>query len=100
MDYQKIEKELDILTFEEPSEQWFDFVITNRRNIWQGKKYDIVYGPVANDTIYRTLIAFETGELSKLETIARLKVRKLFNQMTFTSERSLSFLKYTNFIEV
>jgi len=55
---------------------------------------------VANDTIYRTLIAFETGELSKEETISRLKVRQLFDQMTFTSEYSLSFLKYTGFTEV
>jgi hypothetical protein len=55
---------------------------------------------VANDTIYRTLIAFETGELSKAETIARLKVRELFDQMTFASERALSFLKFTDFSEV
>jgi hypothetical protein len=65
----------------------------------QGKKYDIIYGPVANDTIYRTLIAFEAGELSKTETIARLKVRQLFDQMTFASERSLSFLKFSGFTE-
>jgi hypothetical protein len=52
---------------------------------------------VANDTIYRTLIAFEVGELSKAENIARLKVRQLFDQMAFTSERSLSFLKFSGF---
>jgi hypothetical protein len=55
---------------------------------------------VANDTIYRTLIAFEDGVLSSEETIARLKVRQLFDQMTFVSEYSFSFLKYTDFIEV
>jgi hypothetical protein len=55
---------------------------------------------VANDTIYRTLIAFENGVLSAVDTIARLKVRQLFDQMTFVSEHSLSFLKYSDFIEV
>jgi len=65
-----------------------------------GEKYDIIYGPVANDTIYRTLIAFETGELSKQETIARLKVRELFDQMTFASERAISFLRFTGFTEI
>ena len=99
-DFETMHKELDVLHFESANEEWFDFVIANRRSIWQGKKYDIIYGPVANDTIYRTLIAFETGELSKQETITRLKVRKLFDQMTFATERSISFLKYTGFLEV
>jgi hypothetical protein len=100
VDYEAMQKELDILHFESADEAWFDFVIANRRSSYTGTKYDIIYGPVANDTIYRTLIAFETEELSKIETIARLKVRQLFNQMTFTSERSLSFLKFSDFLEV
>jgi len=100
VDYESMQKELDILRFESPSEKWFDFVIANRRNAWQGKKYDIIYGPVANDTIYRTLIAFETGELSKQETIARLKVRELFDQMTFATERAILKLNFTGFTEV
>jgi len=100
VDYETIQKELEVLRFESADETWFDFVIANRRNFYKGKKYDVIYGPVANDTIYRTLIAFENGILSKTETIARLKVRQLFNQMTFASEYSLSFLKYSGFTEV
>jgi len=101
VDYEAMRKELDILRFESPSEEWFDFVIANRRNTQQqSRKYDVIYGPVANDTVYRTLIAFETGELSKTETIAKLKVRRLFDQMTFVSERSLSFLKFSGSMEV
>lgn len=99
-DYGAMKNDLEILRFESADEDWFDFVIANRRNIYQDKKYDIIYGPVANDTIYRTLIAFETGVLSKTETIDRLKVRQLFDQMTFASERSLAFLKYSGFLEV
>ena len=101
VNYEAMQKELDILRFESPSEEWFDFVIANRKNTQQqSRKYDVIYGPVANDTIYRTLIAFETGELSKVETITRLKVRQLFDQMTFVSERSLSFLKFSGSMEV
>ena len=99
VNYETTQKELDILRFESASEELFDFVIANRQSTWKGKKYDVIYGPVANDTIYRTLIAFESGELSKQETIARLKVRELFDQMTFVSERSLPFLKFTGFME-
>jgi hypothetical protein len=100
VDYELMQKKLGILHFESADEVWFDFVMANRRSSYKGEKYDIIYGPVANDTIYRTLIAFETGEVSKTETIARLKVRQLFDQMTFASERSLSFLKFTSFMEV
>jgi hypothetical protein len=99
-DYEKMKNELDILHFKSADESWLDFVMANRRNTYNGIKYDIIYGPVANDTIYRTLIAYENGILSAVETIARLKVRSLFDQMTFASERSFSFLKYSDFIEV
>ena len=99
-DYEAMQRKLEILRFESPSKEWFDFVIANRRSVWQGKRYDIIYGPVANDTIYRTLIAFETGELSIQETIARLKVRKLYDQMTFTSEKAITFLGFKGFTEV
>jgi len=65
----------------------------NRNGSYSGKKYDIVFGPVANDVIYRTFIAYEDGILTKDETISRLKVKKLYNQMTFCTEAALSFLK-------
>ena len=98
-DYDAIQKELNVLHFESAGEKWFDFVMANRRSFYEEKKFDVIYGPVANDTIYRTLIAFENGILSKAETIDRLKVRQLFDQMTFASERSLPFLKYSDFME-
>jgi len=99
-DYKKMEQELDILYFKFADEAWLDFVMANRRNKYNGKKYDVIYGSVANDTIYRTLIAYEIGVLSSAETIARLKVRQLFDQMTFATEQSLAFLKFSGFIEV
>jgi hypothetical protein len=99
IDYEKIKQELDILHFKSADEAWLDFVMANRRSIYNGKKYDVIYGPVANDTVYRTLIAYENGVLSSAETIARLKVRQLFDQMTFATERSLVFLKFSGFEE-
>jgi hypothetical protein len=99
IEYEAMQNELDILHFESANEAWLDFVMANRRSLYTGKKYDIIYGPVANDTIYRTLIAFETGEVSKVETIARLKVRQLYDQMIFASERSLPFLKFSGSME-
>jgi hypothetical protein len=100
VDYDAIRKELDYLHFDAPNEEWFDFVMENRRGLYQGKQYDVIYGPVANDNIYKTLIAYENGTLSKAETIARLKVPKLFDQMAFSTERAFSFLRFTHSFEV
>ena len=71
-----------LLFFSEANEDWLDLVFANRNGSYEGVNYDIIFGPVANDTIYRTFIAYEEGILTKDETIARLKVKKLYNQMT------------------
>ena len=70
-----------------------DFVFANRNGSYEGISYDIIFGPVANDTIYRTFIAYEEGILTKDETIARLKVKKLYDQMTFTTASSFKRVK-------
>ncbi|MDR1389683.1 MAG: DUF3990 domain-containing protein [Treponema sp.] len=100
VDFESMSNRLNILSFDTPNEEWFDFVMANRRNLYKGRKYDILFGPVANDTIFRTLISFETGEISKKEAIKRLKVRKLFNQMVFASQKSMEFLNFAGYKEV
>lgn len=93
-DIEILKDRLDILIFPEPDEKWLDFVYENRSGVYKGTSYDIVFGPVANDTIYRTFVAYEEGILTKEETIARLKIRKLYNQMIFSTERALKELSY------
>jgi hypothetical protein len=99
IDYDTMQRQLSILKFSMPNEEWLDFVMANRAKNYAGKKYDIIYGPGANDTVYRALVAYETGLYTKKQTIEQLAVRKLFNQMTFTTEKSLSFLHFTGYLE-
>jgi hypothetical protein len=100
IDYDVMKKQLSILIFNTPDEEWLDFVMANRGEKYTGKKYDIIYGPVANDTIYRALVGYETGLYTKKQTIEQLAVRKLFSQMTFAMEKSLSFLHFTGYREI
>ncbi|MCL2007229.1 MAG: DUF3990 domain-containing protein [Treponema sp.] len=68
----------------------------------QNKSYDIAIGPVANDNVYATIQLFESGLLSDVEAITRLKVEEIFDQILFHTERSLEYLSYVkqeNFIE-
>jgi hypothetical protein len=99
-DYDAVQNQLSILTFSTPDEEWLDFVMANRNEKYTGKKYDIIYGPVANDTVYRALVGYETGLYTKKQTIEQLAVRKLFSQMAFATEKALSFLRFTGCREI
>jgi hypothetical protein len=85
---------LDYLSFDKPDKKWLDFVSANRNGTYNGKNFDVIYGPVANDTVFKTFIAFQNGILSEKETLKRLKIRKLYNQLIFTSEEALKCLQF------
>jgi len=94
VDYDKMLREFDVLKFNKPDNNWLDFVHANRTAKYSGKMYDIVIGPVANDTIYRVFRLFENGDIDRDTVIKRLKIVKLFNQITFSTERAIAELKF------
>lgn len=100
VDIERMEEGLDILHFKAPDEAWLDFVSDNRNGAYSGTHYDVIYGPVADDTIYKTFIAYAAGVLTKEETLARLKVSQLYDQMTFASENALSFLDFAGTVNL
>ncbi len=73
------------------NEDWLDFVFNNRKGN-DTHFFDIVTGPVANDTLYATLSLYEANILTKDETIVRLKTHTLFDQISFHNDRVLSEL--------
>lgn len=87
-------KECSLLRFDAPNEAWLDFVARNRQGIYQGEQYDLIYGAVANDDVYRTITLYMTGILTKEQTLEALKIRKLFNQLVFATENSLQYLHF------
>jgi hypothetical protein len=84
------------LKFDEADENWLDFVVQNRTSAYKGEAYDLVVGPVANDTVFNVIDLYIDGVLDKDETVKRLKIRKLFNQWTFCSQKAMSFLQFIN----
>lgn len=87
-------QECKVLQFDSPDEAWLDFVAANCQGTYQGEKYDLIYGAVANDDVYRTIALYMTGVLDKEQTLSSLKIRKLFNQLVFATEKSLQYLKF------
>ena len=92
-------EKLKIRTFEKPDAEWLRFVVSNRTSDFF-HDFDIVEGPVANDTMYSVLIGFENGIFSLDEAISRLKPESLTDQVLFHTPASLGYLKFTGFEEV
>lgn len=87
-------KECSLLRFDRPNAAWLEFVAQNRQGTYQGKPYDMIYGAVANDDVYRTITLYMSGILDKKQTLDALKIKKLFNQLVFASEISLKYLHF------
>ncbi len=100
IDFNKINHKLDVLKFDAPNADWLDFVFANRQGIYDGKQYDVVIGAVADDTIYRVFGLYEAGLLTREETLKRLKIRKLYDQVTFCTDKALSHLRYIGQLDI
>ena len=100
IDEDKLFSECSVLRFDAPDEAWLDFVSENRSGEYKGEKYDVIFGPVADDDVYATFALYQAGVLNKEQTLETLKIKKLYNQMVFTTEKALSFLKFTGIVSV
>ena len=93
--------DLRVKHFEHADEQWLDFVMKYRTSEeLPGAGFDVIRGPVANDTLYETLSLYERGILNHAETIVRLRTHKLANQIVFVTQAALARLKYEGCEEV
>jgi len=84
----------DVLTFDAPNDVWLDFVCSNRDGVNVAAGRDMVFGPVANDDVYHTFALYRNGDLTREETLARLKVKKLYNQLVFATEKALQLIRF------
>lgn len=94
VDEQKAFAECSVLRFDTADEAWLDFVSDNRSGNYEGKTFDFIFGPVANDDVYTTFTLYTAGVLTKEQTLEALKIKKLYNQLVLTSEKALSYLKF------
>ena len=84
--------DLRIKVFKEYSQEWADFVFANREDD-EVERYDIVYGPIANDKIGLQIWKLNDGSIDKAEFLNRLKYMKgVTYQYLFGSERAVKYL--------
>ncbi|SDA68497.1 Protein of unknown function [Methanobrevibacter millerae] len=89
---------LKILKFEKMTEEWLDFIIACRSGT--PHDWDIVEGPMADDTIYNYIQEFKDGKISREAFWALVKFRYPTHQICFNTENALKTIKFIESREV
>lgn len=84
--------DLKVLRFEKMTEEWLDFIVDCR----MGKchDYDIVEGPMADDTIYNYVQGFIDGKYSRVTFWELVKFKYPTHQISFHTARALETLRF------
>lgn len=90
--------QLKYLYFKEMSDEWLDFIAKCRLGI--AHQYDIVEGPMANDTIFNYVQDFVDGKISREAFWALAKFNHPTHQISFHTISALDTLKYEGSEEV
>lgn len=86
---------LSVKIFEDYSVEWAEFILKNRKNMASQPvhSYDIVVGPIANDTVGLQMRRFIQGYIDIERMIEELRFQKPAIQYFFGTEKAISYLK-------
>lgn len=86
------------LSFPQMSEEWLDFIAACRAGT--PHDYDIVEGPMADDTIYNYVQGFLDGKYSREVFWSLARFKNPTHQISFHTEEALSTLRFIEGINV
>ena len=88
--------DLNVKLWNDYCEEWAEFVLRNRNRMITHPchKYDIVYGPIADDGVTFQLRRFQAGYLTIEQLVEELKFQKgITFQYYFANEKAISKLR-------
>ncbi|MDE5881442.1 MAG: DUF3990 domain-containing protein [Muribaculaceae bacterium] len=90
-----IKRGLKVKIFNSPDEEWARFVMANRdiNHSQPVHDFDIVIGPVADDTIVRLLRMYTENFLTTSQLVKALTFSKVTSQYFFHTEAAIKMLK-------
>ena len=94
LNLEQTNSDLIALELEDPDSDWLVFVVDNRNGRNASAGYDLVIGPVANDDVFATIALYEAGLIDKQAAIKGFRVKKLFRQYLFHTEKALDCLTF------
>ena len=81
----------------ERNEEWFRYVFSNRRSMSDKfSEYDVVIGPIANDTIFNTMGIITSGYLSDDEAMKLLCIGPCYRQITLKTTKAVRNLRFVS----
>lgn len=83
---------LSIKRFPEMTEEWLDFVAACRTGV--PHSYDVVEGPMADDTIFNYVQSFLDGEISRAAFWELVKFKYPTHQISFHTAKALAALTF------
>ena len=83
---------LKIKKFESMNDEWLDFIVECRNG--KTHEYDIVEGPMADDTIWNFLSDFIDGEIDREQFWSLAKFKYPIHQISFHTLRAIECLKF------
>ncbi len=93
---------LCVKCFEKPTKEWAVFIINNRNRDFEAhtsplsnrdNKYDVVYGPVANDTLTTLIQRYRRGFIDEDVLLREMEYAAPTEQYSFHTEAAVAFLK-------
>lgn len=87
-------EKLRVLRFDSADARWLDFVVANRKEQMSVIAYDIVIGPVANDSTLPVIDDYMDGVYTKEEAVVRLMPQNLTDQYAFLTAEALELLHF------
>lgn len=84
--------ELSVKRFPEMTDEWLDFIAACRNGT--PHSYDVVEGPMSDDTIFNYVQSFLDGEISRAAFWELAKFKHPTHQISFHSAKALAALKF------
>lgn len=94
----KSERELKIKKFDTMTEEWLDFIVNCRKGFTHD--YDIVEGPMADDTIWDYIEDFVDGVITREAFWELVRFRYPTHQLVFCTDKALSTITFERSYEV
>lgn len=91
---------LEQLRFDGPTGEWLDFIVANRKDAYVGPAYDVVMGPVANDSTLAVINDYMAGRFPRHIAIELLKPQNLSDQCVCLTQAALSCLTFEGVVRL
>ncbi|MDE7258166.1 MAG: DUF3990 domain-containing protein [Lachnospiraceae bacterium] len=87
-----VASEFVVKSFDEDLVEWIDFVCKCRDGEKDYLKYDLIFGKVANDKVFRVVDMYHTGIWDKERALKEIKVYPSYDQIAFITQKAIDKL--------